>query len=213
MNDSRYRRLFPFRLDVSKQDELEIAEKIETLKQERSFSKTVRDGIRLICDLRKGRTDVLRELFPWVLEQQPEPQPQRLEEVIPISSAEQALSKQIERLETLILQQGAIPIPAGQKPSEAPPIEDDFEIEIKTASRDEDNNSTWNFMLASAINVYGNYDGLPDKIIEYGLRTGRISPDKVKKKPIPQATGSPRKLANSDLSFAIPDFDDMDLTL
>ena len=57
---------FCFWLDCDKDDELLIAEEIDTLKQERSFSKTIRDGIRLISDLRRGNVDVLLELFPEV---------------------------------------------------------------------------------------------------------------------------------------------------
>lgn len=49
-----------------KGEEAEIGETIEELKQERKFAPTIRDGIRLINDLRKGKLDVLFELFPWV---------------------------------------------------------------------------------------------------------------------------------------------------
>ncbi len=68
MDRKRFRIRFVFWLDLQKQDENQIAEQIEVLKQERSFAKVVRDGIRLVCDLKAGRTDVLLELFPWVTE-------------------------------------------------------------------------------------------------------------------------------------------------
>lgn len=74
MDKKRFRMRFVFWLDLQKQDENQIAEQIEILKQERSFSKAVRNGIRLICDLRAGRTDVLLELFPWVAERFQQPQ-------------------------------------------------------------------------------------------------------------------------------------------
>jgi hypothetical protein len=68
MTQKRYRLKFNFWLDVTKAEEFDLAEKIETLKVERSFASTVRDGIRLIWDLRQGRTAVLLELFPFVRE-------------------------------------------------------------------------------------------------------------------------------------------------
>ena len=70
MPHNRYRLRFVFWLDMLRSDELKLADKIELLKNERLFAKTIRDGIRLVVDLREGRVDVLRELFPWVLEQQ-----------------------------------------------------------------------------------------------------------------------------------------------
>lgn len=66
MANKPYRLMYKFWLDINKTDEEAIADKIETLKTKRAFSKTIRDGIRLVCDLRNGKLDVLFELFPWV---------------------------------------------------------------------------------------------------------------------------------------------------
>jgi hypothetical protein len=63
-----FRLRFTFWLDLSKDEEFRLSEQIEELKAKRSFAKVIRDGIRLICDLRAGRTDILLELFPWVAE-------------------------------------------------------------------------------------------------------------------------------------------------
>jgi len=49
-----------------KSDELELAEKIERLKNERLFAKTIRDGIRLVYSLREGRADLLFAMFDWL---------------------------------------------------------------------------------------------------------------------------------------------------
>jgi hypothetical protein len=51
-----------------KPDELALADKIELLKNQRLFAQTIRDGIRLVCDLRAGRLDVLYELHPLLRE-------------------------------------------------------------------------------------------------------------------------------------------------
>jgi len=66
MASKRFRLRYMFWLDLSKDDENELAEQIEILKQERQFAETIRDGIRLICDLRAGRTDRLFAMFPWL---------------------------------------------------------------------------------------------------------------------------------------------------
>lgn len=66
MAGKRFRLKFMFWLDMNKSDEIELAEEIEILKQQRLFSETIRDGIRLMCDLRAGRTDRLFAMFPWL---------------------------------------------------------------------------------------------------------------------------------------------------
>ncbi len=100
---NRFRLRFSFWLDLHKSDEAALAETIDALKQNRTFASTIRDGIRLIADLRAGRIDVLLELFPWVKEAlQP----------APATSADQRLQEQIERLENLLLAQGNVPSPA-----------------------------------------------------------------------------------------------------
>lgn len=94
---------------------------------------------------------------------------------------------------------------------------DDVELEIKQAGTDKDNMSNYNFMIASAINVYGNFDSLPPEIIEYGVRTGRIPPDAVKQKVMetvhvplggtqPRHTGGPKQMDVPQ--FDAPAFDD-----
>lgn len=53
-----------FWLDANKDDELLLLEDIDRLKGMRKFTRTVRDGIRLMIDLQEGKVDVLFELFP-----------------------------------------------------------------------------------------------------------------------------------------------------
>lgn len=62
----RFRLMYKFWLDVNKPDEFELAEQIDELKAEHTFTKTIRDGLRLIQSLRQGRVDVLLEMFPFV---------------------------------------------------------------------------------------------------------------------------------------------------
>lgn len=84
-----------FWLDTAKDDEREIAHTITQLKRRRMFSAAIRDGLRLVADLRGGRLDVLIELFPWVVERLTALAPQRDDE----------LKEQIARLEAAIRQQ------------------------------------------------------------------------------------------------------------
>lgn len=58
--------MFRFWLDDTKSEENELIGQVNNLKQGRSFTSTIRDGIRLVCDLCDGKLDVLFELFPWV---------------------------------------------------------------------------------------------------------------------------------------------------
>ena len=60
------RKQFIFWLDYFKPGERDIIDHIAVLKDRKKFLPTIRDGIRLICDLRQGNLMVLFELFPWV---------------------------------------------------------------------------------------------------------------------------------------------------
>lgn len=62
----RYQVMERFWLNHNNRHDLEIADTIEILKNERAFTKTVKQGIMLMVDLRAGRVDVLTALFPWV---------------------------------------------------------------------------------------------------------------------------------------------------
>jgi hypothetical protein len=162
MKRKTFRLRFTFWLDMTKPDEENIAETIDHLKAERSFVRTVRDGIRLICDLRAGRLDVLFELFPWV-------QAEFLEHKTSTGTNGNGdntgeLKRQIERLEQLLLQQNSGPIMApvgGPKPMNVPqvagPAVDDDEditglLSVKKAKSD--GKSAQNF-LDSAFAVAG----------------------------------------------------------
>lgn len=53
-----------FWLDQDKEDQAELLEIIERMKANRQFSRSIRDGLRLIESLQNGNTDVLYSLFP-----------------------------------------------------------------------------------------------------------------------------------------------------
>lgn len=94
---TRYR--FAFWLDSQKSDEKLLHKTINKLKADRQFASAIRDGLRLIVDLRAGNTDVLLELFPGIRE--------RLTD-------QQDIRKEIEALKELLKGQGNKPsAPAG----------------------------------------------------------------------------------------------------
>ncbi len=66
--ENRFRLQFKFWLDVNKPDEHALAELCEELKRRGLYTKTIRDGISLVDDLRNGRLDMLFTLYPWVKE-------------------------------------------------------------------------------------------------------------------------------------------------
>ena len=135
MAANRYRLRFTFWLDMLKLDEMALADQIEQLKNERSFVRTIRDGIRLIMDLRNGRTEVLFELFPWLKNELSQPMT-----TIISTSPDNGLQHQLDRLEQLILQQGAVPVamPAHSSTHSGPKALDVPSFNLPTLEDDED---------------------------------------------------------------------------
>ncbi len=160
MATERYRMRFDFQLNVSKEDEHAIAEQIAMLKQQGLYSKTVRDGIRLVSDLRDGKLDVLFDLFPWVraefLEYMTSVQPQK-------SDTEIHIKEQLARIEELLANTDTTASAStkesgvgGPKAMKVPPVGkpifdlDDIELDIKKAKSS--GTSAQNF-LNSAFNL------------------------------------------------------------
>lgn len=57
---------FKFWMNIAKDDEFELSMEMMLLKSRRKFATTIKDGLRLMVDLRAGKIDVLLELFPFV---------------------------------------------------------------------------------------------------------------------------------------------------
>jgi len=95
----RHRLMYNFWLDINKPEEEVIADNIEHLKSSRSFAKSVRDGIRLICELKQGKTDFLFQLFPWLRAEITISQPQ-----LEITN-QPHVSVQLKRIEQLLREQ------------------------------------------------------------------------------------------------------------
>lgn len=59
-----FKKRFEFWLNYDKPDQIDLAAQIEEMKENRQFAPNVRDGLRLMHDLRNGNVDVLLALFP-----------------------------------------------------------------------------------------------------------------------------------------------------
>jgi hypothetical protein len=136
---------FLFWLNTTNEEESLLADTISTLKKERSFARTIRQGIQLIVALRQRDTSLLFELFPWLKDE-------LVPADIPANKRhDDSLRDQLKRLETLIVQQGSVPMEgtrtlqttlspvsvgnaktiAGAVDLAAPDLDFDFDIEIK----------------------------------------------------------------------------------
>ena len=150
MATKRYRMRFDFQLNVAKDEEYAIAEQISYLKSQGRYSRTVRDGIRLVSDLHEGNLDVLFDLFPWVraefVEYVTSVQPQK-------SATETNIQQQLARIEELL---ATSEVPSfdsgarGPKPLQVPEIsaprfEDMDELLIVKQSQS-DGSSAQNFL-------------------------------------------------------------------
>jgi len=130
-----------FWLDLTKDDQDHLDEQINELKQARTFTQTVREGIRLICDLRQGNMTVLFELFPWI-------KADLLADVQPQETVgEKAIREQLERIEAQLAGQGidfdtkAIQLVNRREASDAQ--DDDIQLAIK---KDTSTNAADNFL-------------------------------------------------------------------
>lgn len=95
------------------------------------------------------------------------------------------IREQLKVLTELLLQQGAVPIESGEKASEQKQLakrddsDDEFDLVVTEAKATAEVNAGFNFMIAAAWQVYGNYDGLRNEVIEYGIRNNKIPKDAI----------------------------------
>ena len=146
---ARFRLRFTFWLDVNKQDEYDLAETIETLKTNKLFAKTIRDGIKLVVSLMDGRLDLLFDMYPWVREE--------FEKRSALRTS-QALEAQLTRIEYLMGQGITIPVDTkaqqnstGSKSLKVPALslprfEDDDEQDTLIITKTQGTDSAMNFV-------------------------------------------------------------------
>lgn len=83
----RWRGQFKFWLDAMKPDEMTLGQKLTALKAKRQYTPTIRDALTLIFELREGKTDALKRMFPGIVaalqaEVQPRPASEDFNEIL-----------------------------------------------------------------------------------------------------------------------------------
>lgn len=120
-----------------------LADYIAELKAMRTFVTTVRDGLRLIRDLRSGEINVLLELFPMVAAKLQKPAPQ---------ASNDDIKREIAALQELLLSQNSnAPLVAAPRALNAPssfalPALDDDDGDTLVLNKDTSTDSAMNFL-------------------------------------------------------------------
>lgn len=144
-----YRKQIRFWLDLERDSEYRIAEIIETLKHQRQFSSAIRDGLRLLWDLKQGNVTVLLALFPWIKDALQTDKP------APPDTSGGDLKRDIDQIKQLILSQskpdGLVNAPAGapkamQVPAFRTPTFDDLGSDDLVLKKDTSTDSGKNFL-------------------------------------------------------------------
>lgn len=104
-----YRLQFRFWLDVLRPDEGDLADYVESLKESRRFTQSIRDSLSLIRDLNAGRVGVLLSLFPWIEDYFRE---RFSPPATPPPLALEGLHQQLAQLQQLLAQRESLPEPS-----------------------------------------------------------------------------------------------------
>jgi len=175
-----YRKRFPFWFDLHKPDELELAQYVVEQKSTRMYSATIRDAIRLIRDLRQRKFDVLFQLFPWIREW--------MDAEIRASVAVEVTARFEEKIDRLLKVTEVSPLPSRALLGFP---KDDPALEISAAQADpHNNNPAYNFLISTTA-LIGDYSKLPDEVIEYGIRTGKLPASLARPKSLPAEIPEP----------------------
>lgn len=96
------RKRIDFWVDKEKPDDKRVLKTVEALRKKRDFAQTVKDGIMVMSQLAKGKTDLLFKLHPWIVDKI-------------LASAPKTdttdLEKQIAELKRIVLERGGESIP------------------------------------------------------------------------------------------------------
>lgn len=108
MNEKAGQRQYKFSLSVRDKHNRQVKKIVDGLlvKGRGALSQSIRDGLRLLNDLRRGNTKVLLEMFPDIADKIKPPTP----------SDDDDLKRQIAELKRLILEQGSLPPPPSDYP-------------------------------------------------------------------------------------------------
>lgn len=102
IKEKRNRKRMGFWIDYGKDDDLLVAETIDTLKGMRKYQRAILQGIQLIASLWEGRVDVLLAMFPWVADT-------IISQSTKTPPDTSNLERKIDRVEKILLEQGNLP--------------------------------------------------------------------------------------------------------
>lgn len=112
MNKNPFRKRYEFWLNLNAETEYEIAEIADELKAQRGYASAIRDGLRMVWELRQGRVDTLVKLFPWIVERfQPQQDTSELAALV-----EQFKLAMVNTHSTVVTQAPAWTLPLDNKP-------------------------------------------------------------------------------------------------
>ena len=112
MNKNPFRKRYEFWLNLNAETEYEIAEIADELKAQRGYASAIRDGLRMVWELRQGRVDTLVKLFPWIVERfQPQANANELTALV-----EQVKSMMVNSHSVVVTQAPAWTMPLDNKP-------------------------------------------------------------------------------------------------
>lgn len=97
MNKNPFRKRYEFWLNLNAESEYEIAEIVDDLKAQRGYASAIRDGLKLIWELRQGKVDTLVKLFPWIAER------------FQAQSNTDELTALVEQVKSIVVNQRAMP--------------------------------------------------------------------------------------------------------
>lgn len=218
---SKLRVRFVFWLDMCRDDEFDLAQYADSLKEKRLYAKTIRDGLRLIRSLRDQQLDILFALFPWIhawLEERAEAIAQtKLNTRSSGSSGGEGedIRSQLNRLEQLVIQQRAgigneirlqelRPGEGVFETKQFQPLDfDDMDQAIEMSKVAADPQAIFNNFMQST----GALDSTPAP-----KKKTRKSKPELPKVPVglphPAVLGSAKPLAGANIQFTAPAFDD-----
>lgn len=208
LKPKRYRLPFTFWLNVQDDTDCALADECSAMIEKRQLTPMIRNGLRLILDLKAGKTEVLEQLFPWVLEGR---------SVVIETPSQDDLHAHLARLERLILSQ-----PQPQKQVSTRRDDDDLLDTLNITQSKSDENAGFNMMISMS-GLTGKWGDLPTDVLEYGKAKGRIPAAaemilKERNKPVMadtsvqnMHTGNPKPIAGANITLAPPPDDEIEI--
>lgn len=153
----RFRKRFMFWLNINSPRDIEVARLITDLKDKNLFTKTLRDGIKLICSLREGRVDLLLKMFPFVAQYfQSQLHAQQQQQYEAMQNQTKLMQDQIAYLKGLIESRAVAGNGGSSLPAlPAPKPVDDSPIDIEVRDAKGKGSSSQNFK-DTFLKYYGN---------------------------------------------------------